>query len=231
MGVLLCHGFTATTAEVRQLARALHEQNFTVSGPLLSGHGSHPADLNRVSWRDWLACAEAAYRALAENCSRVVVGGESMGGLLALMLASRHPEIAAVMAFAPALRLTTPRLNLMLLPLIAPFHPYQVKKVLDGNPYWQGYPVNPTRGVLQLLHLQKQVYRRLPQIRQPLLIIQGRLDETVHASTPQFIASRVNSKVKEVHWLDRSAHVVILDQEWEQAAALTLAFLRKTLAL
>jgi carboxylesterase len=37
-GILLIHGFTATTAEVRPLARRLLSVGYTISGPLLPGH-------------------------------------------------------------------------------------------------------------------------------------------------------------------------------------------------
>ena len=47
VGVLLFHGFTATTAEVRLLAGRLREAGYTVAGPLLPGHGTHPDELNQ----------------------------------------------------------------------------------------------------------------------------------------------------------------------------------------
>ena len=64
-GILLVHGFTATPAEVRLLAKILHERGFTVAGPLLPGHGTKPEDLNRVRWQDWVEEGEKAYRQLA----------------------------------------------------------------------------------------------------------------------------------------------------------------------
>jgi hypothetical protein len=42
LGILLLHGFTATTAEVRPLAKLLHQDGYTVSGPLLPGFGTTP---------------------------------------------------------------------------------------------------------------------------------------------------------------------------------------------
>ena len=39
-GVLLIHGFTAITAEVRPMAQLLHREGYTVAAPLLPGHGS-----------------------------------------------------------------------------------------------------------------------------------------------------------------------------------------------
>ncbi len=37
-GILLIHGFTATTAQVRLLANFLQARNYTVAAPLLPGH-------------------------------------------------------------------------------------------------------------------------------------------------------------------------------------------------
>ena len=46
-GILLSHGYTATTAEVRPLAETLYRQGYTVAGPLLPGHGTDPKDMCR----------------------------------------------------------------------------------------------------------------------------------------------------------------------------------------
>jgi carboxylesterase len=230
-GVLLLHGFTATTAEVRLLAQTLHQNGYTVNGPLLPGHGTRPAEMNRCRWQDWVAAAESAYRDLAARCQVLFVGGESMGGRLALYLASEHPEIAGVMTFAPGLRITS-----RLLPLIARIVAPLVQTVPKGasapspaDDRWQGYPVNPVPAAVQLFRLQRQVRRRLTRVRQPLLVVQGRRDTSVHPSVPEILAREVSSAVKEVHWLEQSGHCVILDGEWETAAALTVQFVERVL--
>jgi esterase/lipase len=46
---------------------------------------------------------------------------------------------------------------------------------------------------------------------------------------PEFIHQTVASTDKEIHWLDDSAHCVILDHEWEQATAWTIGFLDRIL--
>lgn len=229
-GIVLIHGFTATVAEVRPLAEHLHAAGYSLLGPLLPGHNTHPQDLNRVRWQDWVEASEAAYARMKAACRRVVVGGESTGGLLALWLAQHHPEIEALLLYAPALRLNLRPLDGLRMRLLAPFVPWVRKANLDSNPYWQGYPVNPLKGVLQLLALQRQVRPRLGQIRQPMLLIQGRLDKTVHPSVPDVIAQAVASSRVEKHWMSRSPHCVIIDQEMDEVARLTLDFLRRTLA-
>lgn len=237
IGVLLVHGFTATTAEVRPLARWLYERGYTIAGPLLPGHNTSPEDANRFHWRDWVRCVEVAYRELAARCSRVVVGGESTGALLTLYLASEHPEVAAVLSYAPALRLTLRKRDVVGLHLAAPFKPYVTKRSSasklssGGDSLWRGYPVTPLKGTIELLKLQRAVRPRLPRVRQPILVVQGRHDPTVHPSAPETIYRAVSSTVKELRWCDCSAHKVILDDEREQVFAWTQAFIERALAL
>lgn len=226
-GVLLVHGFTATTAEVRPLARLLHEEGYTIGAPLLPGHNATPEDLNQTHWQDWYNTVSDMYRRLAIQCQRVVVGGESTGGVLALLLASRQPDIAAVLAYAPALRLKITLLDTLRLYLASPFMPYIPKQSPDDELPWQGYRVLPLRAVTQLLALQRITRRRLPAIDQPVLVAQGRHDDAVHPDVPDMIIRGVSSQITEIHWLENSRHVIVLDKEMDDLAQLTINFLEK----
>ncbi len=228
-GVLLIHGFTATTAEVRPLGRYLYEHGYTVAGPLLPGHNTFPEDINRCTWQDWTRAVETAYRDVIARCQRVIVGGESMGALLSLYLASEHPEIAAVLCYAPALRLTLSPMQALLLRLMAPFKPYVPKGELSNAELWQGYPVNPLRGAVELLNLQRAVRRRLSRIQQPLLLMQGRRDTAVSSRAPAEIAAGVRSATKETYWLEQSVHTLLLGIEQAKAFELTLDFIHRVL--
>jgi carboxylesterase len=228
-GVLLCHGFTATTAEVRLLACSLREHGYTVAAPLLPGHGTTPQDCNRFTWQDWSASVEQTYQQLAAHCQRVVIGGESTGALLVLYLATKYPQASGILCYAPALRLMLGRATNFLLFILAPFITSVPKAPsTDDNP-WQGYSVQPLKGALQLKYLQKVVLNLLPQIHQPVLILQGKLDPTVHPQSPQIIFDQVSSSIKELHWLENSTHCVILDKERDLAASLTINFLGEIL--
>jgi carboxylesterase len=226
-GVLLIHGYTATTTEVRPLARTLYSQGYTVAGPLLPGHYTQPEDANRYRWRDWVRAVEESFRKLSARCPRVVVGGESAGALLALYLASEHPEVAAILAYAPALKLKGGPLRTALLRMLAPFVPYIRKREMGDDPFWQGYTVYPLRGAREILSLQRQVHGRLSRINRPILIVQGRLDATVDPSATEIIYREVRSAVKELRWMPNSQHCVIIDREREQVNQLTLDFLRR----
>lgn len=227
VGVLLVHGFTATTAEVRLLADILHLKGYTVAAPLLPGHFETPQSLNRVRWQEWVASSQEMYERLAARCRRLYVGGESTGALVALFLATELPQVAGVLAYAPALRLQLRPYHIALLQLCAPFIPHVPKKDFAPSLYWQGYRVNPLKGVVELTKFQREVRRRLRRVRQPLLVVQGRKDSTVHPAVPDEIFNQVYSTLKEVHWMEESAHCVAIDCQFDRVAAITLDFMAR----
>jgi carboxylesterase len=232
VGVLLSHGYTATTAEVRLLAGRLHEEGYTVSAPLLAGHGTKPDDLNHVTWQDWVNSAKKSYAQLESHCGKIFLGGESMGGLVALYLASQHPEAAGVMLYAPAIKLVMSPLDKIKLYVGSLFMPYTKRESLDASDKWQGYhPELPLKGIVQTLRMQDAVRQRLKQIRQPVILFQSRKDLTVHPSAGEMILQGVSSTVKEHHWMEKSAHAILLDCELDEVANLTLRFAEKVLRL
>ncbi|HOM66973.1 MAG TPA: alpha/beta fold hydrolase [Brevefilum fermentans] len=211
-GILLIHGFTATTAEVRLLAKKLHEEGFTVAAPLLPGHGTDPEDLNRATWPMWVEKVKQFYEKLIPHCDRIYVGGESMGGLLALELARQHPEIRGLFLFAPALKVK----NLWLTRILWPFIKYLVKEDKDDGLAWKGYTVQPLRGAAELHKLQKHIWRNLPKIAQPVVIFTGENDTTIAPQSAGLILEKIGSKVKYHFHLVNSGHCVILDRELDE---------------
>jgi carboxylesterase len=230
VGVLLVHGFTASTAEMRPLAEYLHTQGYTVCGPLLPGHNTFPENINNYRWEDWVATVEEAYKELAKDCKQIFIGGESTGGVLALYLATYHPEISGILTYAPALKLNLRAVDLILLYLLAPFVPYLRTEDSDDGLAWRGYQARPLKGVIQLLQLQRKTIIKLPTIDKPVLIVQGRLDTTVHPDVPQMISDSVNSAIIETHWMEKSTHCVALDQELDQVKIITSDFIEKVLS-
>ena len=100
-GALVLHGFTGNPQSMRGLAMTLAGAGFAVELPRLPGHGTSVDDMLTTRWADWSGAVEAAYLELAGRCERIVVTGLSMGGTLAVWLATRHPEIAGLAVVNP----------------------------------------------------------------------------------------------------------------------------------
>jgi carboxylesterase len=228
VGVLLSHGYTATTAEVRPVAHLLHSRGFTVAGTLLPGHGDSPEAMNRCRWQDWVAALEADYLRLAQRCERVFIGGESMGGLLTLVLASQYPEIAGVLSYSPAVKI--PLRARVQAHVVRPFKSEVVKRSLEEiHPDWHGYRVHPVSAFHQMLAAQRALWPRLRHMRQPLLVVQGRHDQDIDLNGVTQLFRQHGAALKEFHWMEQSAHVVLLEQERAQVAELTARFIYRVL--
>lgn len=221
VGFLLIHGFTATTVEVRLLAEHFIEQNCTVIAPLLPGHGTEPSDLNKQKYIEWINCVERNLKTLKNKCESVIVGGESMGGVLALYLAENHPGIAALLLYSTALLVGRLKCAGFLKFVISEI---DKNKPDDGLP-WQGYTVYPLWAADQFYSLTKKVKDNISSVEVPTIIFQGAYDKEIDKRNLQFIYDNIQSKTKEMVKLKKSGHVMLLDREINIIKQKTQAFL------
>jgi len=222
IGVLLIHGFTATTAEVRFLAEHFINQDCTVIAPLLPGHGTEPSDLNKQNYTDWINCVEKYLEILKNKCESVIVGGESMGGVLGLYLAENHPEIAALLLYSTALLVGNLKYARFLKFATSVIEKDQPD---DGLP-WQGYTVYPLWAADQFHRLTKKVKNNISRVEVPTIIFQGIYDQTIDKKNIQFIFDGIQSKTKEMVVMKKSGHVMLLDQEIDIILQKTHTFLQ-----
>lgn len=232
VGVLLLHGFTGTPREMWPLGAYLHERGLTVSAPLLHGHGSTLAEINRVNWRDWVAGVESAYANLKQNTTRRVIAGFSMGSLLAIWMAAHHDDIAGIVLYAPALRIADWRLNLT--PLLKPFmHSYRHSGKSDLHDpeavQWMGgFERYPVGAAAELWHLRRHVLRDVSRVRTPALVIYSDGDRSIHPhSGPETVRRLSQQAPVEVVILHDSGHAVVADREWEIVAEATHRFVQR----
>ena len=222
-GILLFHGYTATTAEVRLMADCLHQAGYTVSAPLLPGHGTHPEELNAIKWMDWYEAAEKAYFELKQRCKYIFVGGESMGALPAIFLASRYTWVDGLLLFAPAIKVP----NMWLAYLVKPFKPWLIKSPNDDGLPWKGYNVYPVKGAIEFFKMQKVAIKELSNINQPTLIFTGAHDHTIAPESGQLILERIASREKKLIEMKDSPHCILLDHEVGEVCRMTREFIEK----
>ena len=223
-GFLLIHGFTASTAEVRPLADRLSKLGYTVSAPLLPGHNTHPDDLNKTKWQDWYAAVRQSYLELRETCDQIWLGGESMGGLLCLMLAAEFPEAAGLLLFAPALFVQ----NLKGAYILQIFIKYLPKRGNNKEMDWRGYNVYPLKGAIQLQILQRKTRKTLSLVTQPVQIFLSESDQTVEIKTGKVLMDEISSERKELIMLKNSPHVMLLGQDQDFIINKAIEFVEET---
>ena len=85
-GVLLIHGFTGLPVELFLLGEHLNRAGFHILCPRLAGHGTSEEDLMHTTKDDWFNSVLDGFFILRGLCDEIYVGGNSMGGLLALKL-------------------------------------------------------------------------------------------------------------------------------------------------
>jgi carboxylesterase len=222
IGFLLIHGFTATTVEVSWLGEFLNGKGHPVLMPLLPGHGTTPEDLNAMKYQDWIDCVESAYLDLSSRVDHVIAGGESMGAVLALHLAAKHPEIKALLLYSPALQvpmLKKSRWLRWIMPII-------MKQNYDDEMPWQGYTVYPLKAAFEFYKMQQTVRGKLSDIKNPLAIFHSKYDRTIDPNVSDFIFNGVSSMEKKMFYMGNSGHVMLLDREFDQIALMTYDYLK-----
>ncbi len=215
VGVLLCHGFTGTPQSMRPWGEYLADRGYSVRLPLLPGHGTTWQEMNGTTWQDWYSCVDSAFRELHETCERVVVGGLSMGGALALQLAQEHgPRISGLVLVNPAVKAEDPRLRL--LPVLK--HLVGSLEAVGNDIKKPGvtelaYTRTPLKALHSVLGGWSSLIRDLPEVTQPVLLLRSPQDHLIPASSSALIRSRISSRdVTEVLLMD-SYHVATIDND------------------
>ncbi len=232
-GVLLLHGFSGSPLEMTPLADALAGAGWTVSVARLAGHGTSPDDLARVTWQAWVASAREAYEDLRRRCRRVALVGLSMGGALALYLAASDPP-AAVVAISTPIRVrplmaSATRVASKVMPVV----PVLVRlspRDPEVRAYRSPYTKIPLVAAGQLELLLGETRRVLPQVRAPMLVVQGRRDWVIPKDSAQEIQRLAAGAPATMLWLQRSGHVATLDRDRAILADEVMRFLRGHLA-
>lgn len=252
VGFLLIHGLGGTPIEMRYVAQGLARAGHTVHVPQLAGHCGTAEELQATTWQHWYESVEIEHHLLRATCDTVVVGGLSMGAILALHHAAQHPQdVNALALYAPSLwldgwgvpwyshffKLVTQRWFANLFPF-AERDPWGIKDpriralveqaISSGDSSRAGIAALPGSLMLELRWLVKQVKREVRQVQQPALIVHPREDDRASLSNLDFLQSNLGG-VADTVVLDDSYHIVTLDRQRQIVVSRTLEFVEQHL--
>lgn len=225
--VLLCHGFTGSPQSLRDWAHDLHAAGYTVSLPLLPGHGTNPDDLRTRTAEEWVAAEEEALAALVAAGKQVSVAGLSMGGALALRLAETHPKIRSVVLVNPAVgsRNVAMRLAGVIRRVVRDVRPIASDIARADGVTETSYDRTPVAAVEQLVRLFSLTRKDLSRITQPVLYFRSRVDHVVDNLSETAILHGVTSDDVTLRILPRSYHVATMDHDQQMIFDETRAWL------
>ena len=223
--VLLCHGFCGYPGELIRPGMDLFDAGFDVFCPRYSGHGTSGADFLSTTRKDWLGTAQNAYNDISEQYKSVYLCGHSMGGPVAILIASRNP-VERMALIAPALDIKVIpvgklRFGRFFLPKRiktewvhdGSYHFYYEGTSQDdqllGNEYWSyRYP----RQSWQLHLLADEAKKALPQVKADTLALSGGRDLSVAESSSILVAHKPLGKNEHLHLPDAS-HLMCYDKD------------------
>lgn len=215
--VLLIHGFTGSPTAMEPWAQALARQGFKTSVPLLPGHGTRWQEMIGTNYGQWISATEQAFDQLARTHQTVFVAGLSMGGALALHLATRR-NVAGVSLVNPGLVVDSPLapytpLLKHVVRSIAPISNDIAKSGVDEG----AYPRTPIAAVAELYGLFAQARARLELVTAPVQLFRSTVDNIVSdTSVRELVAGLKPGTLAEHHMLLHSKHVATLDYDAQQ---------------
>lgn len=230
LAVLLLHGFTSSTDTVDGLIPHLEAAGIPYERPILRGHGTRYQDLRGVTARQWYADADRAMLKLWNSGHHVVVVGLSMGGLVALQLGMRHPDvIAGVVTVAAALKFKDPLSRLT--PMLAKVLRYWPSPESFNDPELAknctNYPKFATDAFASLYDYAHEIAERLPEMHVPIRILQSKKDQVVAPEAANIIYEKVSSPLRQIVWFEKSGHEMMQDMEADAVFAEIMDFIRE----
>ena len=211
IGVLISHGFMGTPQSVQYVGESLAQYGYTVLAPRLKGHGTHYLDLEKCTHEDWFNELEKGYFQLKQTCENIYILGQSMGGALALCLASKHKDISGIIVINAALSVptydylrerTSPRYIIEGEPDIKAANVYEIT--------YSKVPIKAVHELQKIMDISKKV---IPTVHCPVLGIKSAIDHVAPPENTDFILQNISSLQKKLKILQNSYHVASMDHD------------------
>ncbi|MGG0409538.1 alpha/beta hydrolase [Peribacillus simplex] len=215
--VLLLHGFTGNSADVRMLGRYLEKQGYTCHAPHYKGHGVPPEELVKTGPEDWWKDVMMAYDFLkSKGHEEIAVAGLSLGGVFSLKLGYTVPIKGIVSMCAPMYIKSEEMMFKGVLEYAREFKKYEGKTQEQIELEMDLLADKPMNTLKALQELITEVREHVDLIYAPTFVVQGRHDDVINPKSADIIIDAIESPVKRIKWYEESGHVITLDKEKNQ---------------
>lgn len=212
--VLLLHGFTGNSSDVRQLGRFLQKKGYTSYAPQYEGHAAPPEEILKSSPFVWLKDALDGYDFLVDKgYDEIVVAGLSLGGCYALKLSLNRDVKGIVTMCSPMYIKTEGAMFEGVLQYARNFKKYEGKDEATIQKEMDNF--KPTDTLKELQGQIEDVREHIDEVMDPLLVIQAEQDQMINTDSANIIYNESESDDKYIKWYANSGHVITIDKEKE----------------
>lgn len=226
--VLLLHGFTGHSADVRMLGRYLESKGYTCHAPIYKGHGVPPEELVHTGPDDWWRDVMEAYEFLKERGhEKIAAVGLSLGGVFSLKLSYTVPIVGVVPMCAPMYIKSEEIMYQGVLAYAREYKKRLGKSNEEIEEEMSEFKQTPMKTLKALQNLMRDVRDNIDMIYAPTFVVQARHDEMINTDSANIIYNGVESNIKQIKWYEESTHVITLDKERDELHEDIYQFLEK----
>lgn len=226
--VLFIHGWTSTPGELQPLAESLSKQGFDCKVTQLPGHGTTPADLENLTWRDHLKHVLGVIDSLHKDYAKVSIVGSSFGATLALH-ASLATDICNLVLLAPFIIHTSRSYGLphsFWVKIVPSFIMKFVPKSMGSDIIKESekstffaYDKMPLKSLKSVFSGVYELKPKLGKIRNSIFIAHNINDRVAEADGSIDVMMRVASNDKMMMLLNDKSHAPLFDNNREHVEA------------
>lgn len=226
--VLLLHGFTGHSADVRMLGRFLQSKGYTCHAPIYRGHGRPPEELIEATPEQWWEDVKQALQHLRDlGHEEIAVAGLSLGGVLSLKLAYSEPMKGVIPMCSPMFFDNESQLTKGFRAFAKEYKQLEGKKEEVVKEEVAKLIANSTHMFEELGKLIQEVHDHVDHIYTPTYVVQARHDQMINPESANYIYDNVEADEKDIKWYEDSGHVITLDKERNQLEKDIYQFLEK----
>ena len=230
----LIHGYTGSPDDFFDFGEYFHKRfNATVKIPFLKEHNTNIKSLDDLGFKDFVLDIEKEIKNDLKKGKKIVLGGYSFGGQIALYLASKYP-VKAVFTVSVPYKLRFP-FNLKIIEFFGLFNKYWPKR--KPTPYEKAlyekiggidnYQQAHIKGLEVVKQGNKLLNKVLIKVKAPCLNIQSKNDYLTDYKSSIVIDNKISSEIKESASLLSNTHDLFFSKERNKLRNIICTFLEK----